>query len=396
MQQQQKPACGINMSDLLVTFLESRLDSYLAELQSVVSIDSYSYDRDDVNHVVDWLEIRLKALGFEMSRQSNQHSGDNLLAWRKGSGEGRIMLLGHSDTVFPRGTTAQRPITYQGDKILGPGTCDMKAGLLVGIYAVEALDAVGVDTYEQITFLIVPDEEIDERYSIPLIRSTSRENDAVLTLEAARENGDIVVARKGVRSFTAEAHGHAAHSGVEPEKGRNAIVALAYQIIALEKLNDLRNGISVNVGVVEGGRLRNIVPDYARLRFEARAFSQPDLDHITADILRVFEHETVPGVVFKVSFEQTSPPMPYTAEIATLERMAKAIAGELGFDLNGARTGGTADAAFAVAEGVPALDGLGPVGGLDHGPDEYILKSSIVPRTALLAKLIMAIAKSKT
>jgi glutamate carboxypeptidase len=383
------------MADPLVTFLESRLDSYLAELQRVVSLDSYSYDRDDVNQVVDWLETRLKSLGFEVSRQSSEHSGDNLLATRKGSGKGRIMLLGHSDTVFPRGTTAQRPITYQGDKILGPGTCDMKAGLLAGIYAVEALSTLQWDTYEQLTFLIVSDEEIDERYSIPLIRSTSRENDAVLTLEAARENGDIVVARKGVRSFTAEAFGYAAHSGVEPEKGRNAIVALAHQIIALEQLNDLANGISVNVGVVEGGRLRNIVPDYARLRFEARAFNQPDLDRVTADILHIFERETVPGVTFKVSFEQTSPPMPYTAEIAALENMAKSIATELGFDLKGAHTGGTADAAFAVAEGIPALDGLGPVGGLDHGPNEYILKSSIVPRTALLAKLIMAVAESK-
>jgi glutamate carboxypeptidase len=147
MQPQQKPVCASNMSDPLVTFLESRLDSYLAELQAVASIDSYSYDRDDVNHVVDWLESRLKTLGFDVTRQTNVHSGDSLLATRKGRGKGRIMLLGHSDTVFPRGTTAQRPITYQGDKILGPGTCDMKAGLLVGIYAVEALDAVGLDNY---------------------------------------------------------------------------------------------------------------------------------------------------------------------------------------------------------------------------------------------------------
>ncbi len=383
------------MADALVTFLESRLDSYLAELQAIVSRDSYSYDRDDVNQVVDWLETRLKTLDFAVTRQAQEHTGDNLLASRSGSGSGRVMLLGHSDTVFPRGTTKQRPMTTQGDKILGPGTCDMKAGLLAGIYAVEALDAVGFDAYEQITFLSVSDEEIDERYSIPLIRSASQGNDAVLTLEAARENGDIVVARKGVRSFTAEAHGHAAHSGVEPEKGRNAIVALAHQIIALEQLNDLPNGLSVNVGVVDGGRLRNIVPDYARLRFEARAFSQAVLDRVTADIFHLFEGESPSGVTFNVSFEQTSPPMPRTDEITALESMAKAIAGELGFEVNGARTGGAADAAFAAAEGVPALDGLGPVGGLDHGPDEYILKSSIVPRTALLAKLIMAIAQSK-
>jgi glutamate carboxypeptidase len=382
------------MSDPIVEFLESRLDSYLAELQAVVSMDSYSHDRDDVNRVVDWLEARLSKLGFQVSRQSQEHAGDNLLASRTGNGVGRVMLLGHSDTVFPRGTTAQRPMTFAGDKVLGPGTCDMKGGWLAGIYAVEALDAIGFDAYEHIAFLIVSDEEVDERYSIPLIKSASRGNDAVLTLEAARENGDIVVARKGVRSFTAEAHGHAAHSGVEPEKGRNAIVALAHQIIALEKLNDLPNGVSVNSGVIDGGRLRNVVPDYARLRFEARAFSQHNLDRVTEDIFSLFESSPVPGVNFDVTYEQVHPPMPRTPEIAALEAMTQQIAAELGFKVKGARTGGAADAAFAAAEGIPALDGLGPIGGLDHGPDEYILKSSIVPRTALLAKLIQAIMES--
>jgi glutamate carboxypeptidase len=381
------------MIDPIVAYLQSRLDLYLAELESVVSLDSYSYDRDDVNRVVDWLEARLRKLGFQVSREQQEHTGDNLIASRAGKGAGRVMLLGHSDTVFPRGTTAQRPMSFQGDKILGPGTCDMKGGWLAGIYAVEALDAIGFDAYEQISFLIVSDEEVDERYSIPLIKSTSRGNHAVLTLEAARANGDIVVARKGVRSYTAEAHGHAAHSGVEPEKGRNAILALAHQIIALERLNDPANGITVNVGVVEGGRLRNIVPDYARLRFEARAFTQPDLDRITTEIFKLFESSAVPGVNFDVTYEQIFPPMPRTPEVAALEAVTQRIANELGFEVKGARTGGAADAAFAAAEGIPALDGLGPVGGLDHGPDEYILKSSIVPRTALLAKLIQAIAE---
>jgi glutamate carboxypeptidase len=382
------------MNDPIVLFLESRLDTYLDELRALVSLDSYSYDRDDVNHVVDWLEARLNKLNFQVSRQPQEHTGDNLVASRTGNGVGRVMLLGHSDTVFPRGTTAQRPMTLQGDKILGPGTCDMKAGLLAGIFAVEALDSLGFDAYERITFLIVSDEEVDERYSIPLIRSASRGNDAVLTLEAARGNGDIVVARKGVRSYTADAHGHAAHSGVEPEKGRNAILALAHQVIALQALNDAGKEISLNVGVIEGGRLRNIVPDYARIRFEARAFTQADLDHVTQEISRLFEREIIPGVTFNLSFEQTSPPMPHTAEIAALESMAQNIAHELGFSVKGAKTGGAADAAFAAAEGVPALDGLGPVGGLDHGPNEYILKSSIVPRTALLARLIMSIAQT--
>jgi glutamate carboxypeptidase len=379
------------MTDNVVDFLESRLMNYLADLTTLVSLDSYSYEKDDVNRIVTWLEARLQSMRFTVQRYPQPTCGDNLLADRIGSGSSRILLLGHSDTVFPRGTAAQRPITYVGDKIIGPGTCDMKAGLLTGLYAVEALDAAGFTDYERLSFLIVSDEEIDERSSIPLIQSVSREFDTVLTLEAARENGDIVTARKGVRSFTAEAFGHAAHSGVEPEKGRNAILAIARQVDALEQLNDRARGITLNVGVIEGGRLRNVVPDHASIRFEVRAFNQSELDDMTERVVALFANETVPGVRFTVTYEQTSPPMPRTEAIAALEGMAATIAAELGFIAKGASTGGAGDAAFAAHEGRPVLDGMGPVGGLDHGPDEYILKSSIVPRTALLARLIMAV-----
>ena len=272
----------------LIATLEPRLDEYLAELTTIAGIDSYSFEPDDVNHVVDWLETRLQTLGCAITRTYPLEAGDNLRADKFGTGKGRITLLGHSDTVFPRGTTAQRPVTIDGDTILGPGTCDMKGGLLLGIYAVEALDALGFTDYERITFLIVSDEEIDERSSIPLIREVCRESDAVLTLEAARANGDIVTARKGVYSFTAQAFGRAAHSGVEPEKGRSAILALAHQVIALHALNDPARGISLNVGWIAGGQQRNIVPDHATIRFEVRAFSRADLDATTEKVLAIF------------------------------------------------------------------------------------------------------------
>ena len=379
----------------ILSYLTPRLDSYIAELTTLSGMDSYSFDREDVNKVVDWLENRLSKLGFTVERHAEAKAGDNLLATRKGTGKGKVLLVGHSDTVFPHGTTAQRPVTINGDTLLGPGTCDMKAGLLTGIYAVEALDRIDFTDYEEISFLIVSDEEIDERYSIPLIRSASRGKDAVLTLEAARANGDIVTARKGVRSFFAEAFGKAAHSGVEPEKGRSAILALAHQVIALHNLNDYANGVSVNVGVIEGGRARNIVAEEANIRFEARAYDYEHLNAVTTAIVNLFA-APLNDVTFKVSYEDVHPPMPRTPAIETLEAVTKRLANELGFDVKGASTGGAADAAFAADEGVPVLDGLGPVGGLDHGPDEYILKSSIVPRTALLARLMMAIVKGET
>ncbi len=136
------------------------------------------------------------------------------------------------------------------------------------------------------------------------------------------------------------------------------------------------------------------MPDYACIHFEMRAFSRADLERVTQVIESLFQQETVPGVRFTLNYEETSPPMPRTPQIATLEAMAQEIARELGFEVKGAQTGGAADAAFAADEGVAALDGLGPIGGLDHGPDEYILKSSIVPRTALLACLIMRTVQS--
>jgi glutamate carboxypeptidase len=381
------------MTDTIVSYLESQLEAYLAELAELSGMDSYSYDRDDVNHVVDWLESRLLKLGFVVQRHPQEQTGDNLLTTRVGSGGGRVMLLGHSDTVFPRGTAAERPMTIDEDIIRGPGVCDMKSGLLTGIYAVEALDAIGFHKFGQISFLIVSDEEIDERHSIPLIRKACFGNDAVLTLESARANGDIVTARKGVRSFTAEAFGKAAHSGVEPEKGASAIVALARRVVDLDLLTDYSTGVTVNVGVISGGRLRNVVPDYAIIKFEARAYDYEKLDTVTQTILALFEESTVPGVSFKISYEDVHPPMPRTAAIEALEVLTQHLAIELGFEVKGASTGGAADAAFAADEGIAVLDGLGPIGGLDHSPDEYILKNSIVPRTALLARLMMAIGR---
>lgn len=376
----------------LLSLLSARQAAFLDDLRVLVGLDSSSYDREDVNRVVDWLAARLRAAGFTVERFSHPNAGDDLLATKHGRGSRNLMLLGHSDTVFPHGTAAQRPMSFAGDKILGPGVCDMKSGLLTGVYAAEALDALGVDSYGTLRMVVVSDEEIDHRHSIPLLQRISRLSDVGLTLEAARQNGDIVVARKGVRAWTAEAFGHAAHSGVEPEKGHNAILAMARLIDALEAVNDPARGISLNVGQVEGGRLRNVVPDHAKIMFETRAFTPADLDRASETVTRLLAQPLVPGVTFQVEVEDGIPPMPLTPAVERLAALAQRCAERLGFTVKGAQTGGAADCAFVAAEGVPVLDGLGPIGGLDHGPDEYILRSSIVPRLALLTALIAEIA----
>jgi glutamate carboxypeptidase len=205
------------VNDPIVNYLEGRLDAYLEELAPLVNQDSGSHDKAGVNRVQDRLEARLRELGFAVERRPQERFGDDLIARRQGKGPGKILLLGHADTVFPVGTTAERPMTLGEDRIFGPGTCDMKAGILAGIYAIEALDAVGWDDFETITFIVVSDEEIHERHSVELLKEEGPRHDAIFTLEAARENGDIVTARKAGCWMTVEAHGKAAHAGVEPE-----------------------------------------------------------------------------------------------------------------------------------------------------------------------------------
>jgi glutamate carboxypeptidase len=346
-----------------------------------------------VDAIPDWLEDRLLDLGIRVDRQPREDFGDDFVAIRHGQGWGRLLLLGHSDTVFPVGTAAERPMTIQGDKVLGPGTCDMKSGLLGGVYALEALREIGYEDFEAITYLCVSDEESPKRHAIPLIRSASRQADVVLSLEAARENGDIVTARKAIRWYTIEAFGRSAHAGVEPEKGRSAILALAHHILALDQLNQLRPGATVNTGSVHGGSLPSVVAEYARMQLDLRACTEADIQALEDAVRAQLAKTTVPGVTTRLTLEEGSvcPAMERTPAVAELERLAQETARSLGFWVKGASTGGASDASYAAAEGKPVLDGLGPVGGLDHSPDEYIEFSSIVPRTALLAELIIAI-----
>lgn len=380
------------MADPIVSFLDAHLDDYLRDLETLVNQDSGSYDKPGVDAVNDWLAGRLTALGLAVERRPQAAFGDDLVARWRGADSVRVMLLGHTDTVFPRGTAAERPMTVVGDRVKGPGTCDMKGGLLTGIYALRALAHVGWNDFATISYVTVSDEEIGERHSLELLQEEGARHDAILTLEAARENGDVVTSRKAVRWYTVEAVGKSAHAGVEPEKGRSATLAIARFIVAAAKLNGLREGMTVNTGQIAGGERPSVVVARASARFDLRARTNAQLDELEAAFLRLTETSPLPGVTLTATLEPGSscPAMERTPGVARLEGLAVGIARELGFDLKGAATGGASDISFAGQAGTPGLDGLGPIGGLDHGPDEYILRSSIVTRTALLAKLLIA------
>ena len=379
----------------LTAHLETHLPTYVEELRQLCAIECPSSSKAGVDEAGAWVRRWLARRDWQLRDWPDATAGDGLVATLRGGGKLRVLLAAHLDTVYPVGVAATRPMTIDGDVLRGPGSADNKSGLLSALYAMAALEDLGLlGSIGAISLMCGGDEETDMRSSLSLMRELAPEHDIALVLEAGRENGDIVGARKGGGNFVLETFGKAAHAGVEPEKGAHAILALAHHTIALQRLNGMRPGVTVNVGVVEGGSVPNAVPDYARATIDTRAVSREDIEPLVAALHAEAERVVVPGVRAALSGGWGAPPMARTPQIAALASLAGACAGELGFPVSAASTGGVSYANYFAQLGLPVLDGLAPIGGLDHSPAEYILVSSIVPRTALLALLILRAAQS--
>ncbi len=377
--------------DKIISFLNTAQSDFISDLAALVNIDCGTENKAGVDRVGAWIRDRCTAWGWEVQHFPLTDYGDCWLARLRGQGAGRIMLIGHLDTVFPDGTAASRPLRFEGPKIMGPGTCDMKGGLLVGMYAMRALQLAGFTDFAELTFFFNSEEELGSPVSRTLYTPVAQKMDAVLVLEAARMNGDIVSARKGAGVYTVRVKGKAAHAGVEPEKGANAILEMAHQVIALQKLNGIAPGVTVNTGVISGGTQHNVVPEAAELEVDVRAVDLAGVAAIRHAIAGLNGQTTIPGTQAQIQGGFSYFPLAKTSAIAFLVERAQAAARELGLEIKDAATGGASDANQIAALNVPVLDGLGPVGGLDHGPDEYIEQASIVPRTALLVGLIQRI-----
>lgn len=375
----------------IVNFLNSTQADFLADLAALVNLDCGTENKAGVDRAGAWIRERCLVWGWEVEHFPLTDYGDCWLARLRGRGTGRIMLIGHLDTVYPDGTAASRPMRFDGPKILGPGTCDMKGGLLVGMYAMRALQVNGFDDFAELLFFFNSEEEMGSPVSRSLFSPVAQQMDAVLVLESARMNGDIVSARKGAGVYYVTVTGKAAHAGVEPEKGANAILEMAHQVIAFQKLNGAAPGVTANVGVISGGVKHNVVPDEAMLEVDVRAIDLAGVAAVRHAVAQLNNATTVPGTQVQIQGGFTYFPMAKNRAIAFLVQLAQESAQELGFAVKDAATGGASDANQMAALEVPVLDGLGPVGGLDHGPDEYIEQESIVPRTALLAGLIQRI-----
>ena len=399
------PGAGVTPDELaaLDATVSAALPAFLADLQDLTSIDCGSYTPEGVNEVAAWVAARFEDLGGTAERRAHPEGtyGDVVVGTfqgRPGAGP-RLLLIGHMDTVFEVGTVAQRPFRIDAEGIAhGPGVTDMKGGLLAGLYALAALRALGGGSwaalpFERVVYVANPDEEIGSPFSTATIREIAATSDATFVLECARANGDFVSARKGIFDLRLTVHGRAAHAGVEPEKGRNAILAGADLVTRIHALNGRWPGVTANAGVFSAGTRPNIVPDLAEIQVDVRGVTRDALLAALDAVREIAAEPSVPDVTVEVDEMASWMPMEKLERSGRLADHVIALGARLGFATKDVGTGGASDANTTSGMGIPSIDGLGPVGGRDHSPDEYLEVASIVPRTTLVAALLLAVGR---
>jgi glutamate carboxypeptidase len=305
-------------AQVLSDWLGPQLATYVDELRQLCAIECPTSSKGGVDEAGAWVRRWAEARGWELEGYPDPEVGDGLVVTVRGTGRLRAMLVAHLDTVYPVGVAAERPLRREGGRLVGPGSADNKSGLLSGLYAAEALSALAPKTFGAISVVCGGDEETDSRASGAMLRALAPGFDLALVLEAGRANGDIVSARKGNGLFTLEVAGRAAHAGVEPEKGASAILALARQIVALQALNGMAPGVTVNVGLAGGGTVPNAVPDRAWAQVDVRVTRPEDMAPVEAAIRAIAASETVPGTSTSVGDGWGFPPMARTAAIERL------------------------------------------------------------------------------
>jgi len=351
------------------------------------SVDKAAVDRFGKIVAAEWRRRGARVTVLRRSERGNHVRAE----WNPAGSraKGQILVLGHMDTVYGIGTLARMPFRLSRGRAYGPGAFDMKGGLAVALFAVDALVAAGLKPEKRIVFLWTSDEEIGSGSSRAVIEREARRSDAVLVLEPSLGlHGRVKTGRKGVGEIEIVATGRAAHAGLNPEDGVNAIEEIALQIARVSRWNEPRRGITVNAGVIEGGTRSNVIPERARVVMDVRA--------IRADDLRALERRfralrpILRGAKLEVRGGFTRPPME-RRHCAALYAKARAHAKEMGVTLGEAFVGGASDGNFTAALGVPTLDGLGAIGEGAHSPGENIVLRALAERSALVAGLLSSI-----
>ncbi|QGH34695.1 M20/M25/M40 family metallo-hydrolase [Gracilibacillus salitolerans] len=378
------------------SYLEEQQEQMLKMLEQLVNIDSGSYDKEGVDKIGAVMKQYYQDIDFEVEEVKQAESGNHLIVRKKNVDPSKptILILTHMDTVFEKGTARERPFSIKGNRAYGPGVIDMKASLVSVYYAINALLENEKESVGQVEILLTSDEEIGSQTSRELIEKHARNKKFALVMEPARKNGAIVSARRGKGLYTLEVIGKAAHSGIEPEKGRSAIEELAYKIIQLYDITDEEEGIHVNVGLIEGGTSVNTVSDHATAQVDVRFRTQEQAEEIKEQIATIMASTEVDGTKVNMKGDINRPPMEKTEQTEKLLRIIKRVGDDLDIFIKDTETGGGSDASFTSVLGIPTVDGLGPVGGRAHRESEYLELDSFIPRTLLLAHVIDELAKS--
>jgi glutamate carboxypeptidase len=376
---------------------QKHMDEYLHDLETIVNIDSGTYTKTGIDRVSAYLQNRFQTIGFSTHFNKQEQYGDHLVATHTGRSQHgpRILLIGHIDTVLPDGEAERRPFTINQQNSMriatGPGVLDMKSGVLIGMYALRLLIENHQALYSTVTFICNSDEEIGSPSSKPLIQELAHQADAVLVLEPGRTAETIVSSRKSCGQYRVEVHGVAAHAGVEPDRGRNAILELSYQVQMMQALNGTIPGTSLSVGIIRGGDRTNVVPDYAYFDMDVRSADKASHKALEAAMRQVTNRNKLQGTQITLSGSILCQPFEHNKHNARLVELAKAAGHELGLQIQDTTSGGVSDANTTSAMGIPTLDGLGAGGGLAHNPGEFIELDYLPTRIALVAGLIKRI-----
>ena len=369
---------------------EAARPAQLELLQEIVDIDSGAGDVEGGRKVAAVLIPRLKALGMSIETVPAEQPGlpDNLVARVPGTGKGRILMIGHMDTVFGPGTVARRPYRTDAERAYGPGVDDEKGGVVEGLYALTLMHDAGFKDFRQITFLIETSEERGSPGTRKLIARLLGDADAELNLEPGDPPDTLTVWRKGSSTFHIDVKGRAAHAGVDPQDGRNAALELIHQIQADDVFPKSGDGLTANLTILRAGSRNNIIPEDAHAEINVRVRERGQVDQVQAVLEKNARATRIPDTEVAISREPAYPPLPSNPATDALAARAQAIYAGLGLTLAAGGNGGASESALAADAGVPALDGLGPVGGGFHSDREYLELKSVTPRLYMLTRLI--------
>ena len=371
-------------------YFADRQHELLTFVCALVETESPSGDKQGSSGVVDLLASAAGSIGVvnSVERITAEDFGEHLRisAFAGAADASPILVLGHTDTVHPRGAIRERPWRTEDNRIYGPGIFDMKANCALALEILRAFDETNIRPAAPVTILLTCDEESGSTSGRALVESEARAARAVLVLEPSASGGRAKTARKGTGMFTIEVEGRASHAGLDPEKGVSAVLELARQTVRLHELNDPASGTNVTVTIFNGGTFSNVVPAEARAEVDMRFTSLAAGRRVESEVLNTKPFDSRALLVITGGINR--PPLERTEKVAGLYERARHVASLLDFDLGEASVGGGSDGNFAGALGVPVLDGLGIEGDGAHAEHEHIVVDNIATRGAMLAGLI--------